>query len=195
MQRRPPSRPRLTAYALMLCLASRVALADEQAGRPASGAGCGTKALYLLARLEGRSIDLDQLGRALGEPTRHEHSLKELRDVAARYGLRLSGARRLGGRETPDRPAIVLLNHEPHGHFVVIRPVGHTGKLLQVLDPNDEPEVIDAIVLYGSGAWTGLALMPERPNRPARIAAALLAVALMLVAPTALRRLTGRLAR
>ena len=49
-----------------------------------------------------------------------------------------------------------------HGHFLVIRPVGHTGKLVQIVDSLQSPEVIDKSVLLASPEWTGLALVPGR---------------------------------
>ncbi len=54
--------------------------------------------------------------------------------------------------------------------------MGHSGKLIQIIDSTGEPIVMDAVNLYASPRWTGLALMPVRPNWPFRIALGGLAV-------------------
>jgi hypothetical protein len=63
------------------------------------------------------------------------------------------------------------MNWQPSGHFIVIRPVGHSGTLVQILDPNRAPYVIEADQLHTLPGWTGIALVPDRPNWPLRIAA------------------------
>lgn len=143
---------------------------------------CGAKSLSILLRLEGRPTDLSRLEDGLPAPTPRGYSMRELREAARACGLRLLGVRLPRGDRAPDRPAIVFLKRGPHGHYVVIRPVGHTGKLVQVLDPNREPEVMDASRLYASPEWTGLALVPRRPNWPLRVAGAVLVVSTLVVA-------------
>ncbi len=141
---------------------------------------CGTKALYFLLRLEGISADLDSIAADLdrrspvkansgpdSEP-RRDRSMLELREAAGRFGLKLDGIRIPGGKLAPSRPAIAYIDRKPHGHFVVVKPVGHTGSLVQVLDGESEPEVIDAARLYASESWTGLALVPRRQDRTFR---------------------------
>jgi hypothetical protein len=48
---------------------------------------------------------------------------------------------------------------------VVVRPVGHTGNLVQVLDGIDGAVIIDKKVLLRSSSWTGLVLMRSERNR------------------------------
>ena len=123
---------------------------------------CGPRCLFLLARLEGRKLAPADVSSALpGGRSRH-YSLAELRSSASKIGLDLSGVRLSGGTSAPDRPALAFLKRGAHGHFVVVRPVGHSGNLVQVIDPNEKPVVVDAKVLYASPEWTGLALVPAR---------------------------------
>ncbi len=78
-----------------------------------------------------------------------------------------------------DRPMLVFLNRGEHGHFLVLRPVGTTGKLVQVVDSVNPPAVIDKTALFAAKSWTGLALIPDEPRSwvlPARIAAAVVLV-------------------
>jgi hypothetical protein len=82
----------------------------------------------------------------------------------------------------------VFLARGRHGHYVVLRPVGHTGKLVQVLDPNEEPVVLDAARLYASPEWTGLALVPARPNWTARVVGTIGAAALAVLGVARLAR-------
>ena len=51
-----------------------------------------------------------------------------------------------------------------HPHFVVIRPIGHPGRLMQVLDPNLEPIVLDGADLTTGGGRTGLVPTPSHPR-------------------------------
>ena len=61
-----------------------------------------------------------------------------------------------------DRPAIVFLDKGGHGHFVVVRPVGHTGRMVQVIDGGHSVEVVDRSAMTSRAEWTGLALVPSR---------------------------------
>ena len=70
-----------------------------------------------------------------------------------------------------DRPMLVFLRRKGHGHYVVVRPVGHTGKLVQVIDNFGPPEVVDKATLLASPVWTGIALLREsRSNRTSLLA-------------------------
>lgn len=100
--------------------------------------------------------------------------MAELREAARACGLTLVGVRLPRSGHAPDRPALVFLEGEDHGHFLVVRPVGHSGKLIQVIDSIGDPVVMDAADLYASNQWTGLALVPVRPNWPLRIAVGLM---------------------
>lgn len=125
---------------------------------------CGPRSLYLLLQLEGRPTELDRIVALLPRSEGRGASLLEIRDAARSCGLTLTGVQ-LGSKALNlDRPAIVHLNRAPHDHFVVVRPFGHTGKLVQVLDPNRRPEVMDKDQFLASPEWSGAALIPTRPN-------------------------------
>ncbi len=133
---------------------------------------CGTRALYSLMKLEGLSVDIEQLGSALPALQSSGHTMLELKNAAAKFGLRLSGVSLGNQLEGIDRPMIVFLRQNPHGHFMVLRPVGSMGTLVQILDPNRTPEIVDKSELLGSAEWTGLALIPQRSNWLLRAACA-----------------------
>ena len=61
-------------------------------------------------------------------------------------------------------------------YFLVIRPIGHTGKLVQVIDSDQPTRVMDKADLIASDQWTGLVLVPRRMNWPAVAALGLLAL-------------------
>ena len=137
---------------------------------------CGTIALYNLHHLERGSADLDSIERALPKPRPSDYSMKELRDASRTLGLSLTGVLLNKEERALDRPMLVFLKRSKHGHFLVIRPVGHTSKLIQVIDSIQSPDVIDRSTLLASSEWTGLALVPSRPNSMLRIAGGVAAV-------------------
>ncbi len=92
--------------------------------------------------------------------------MKELRDAARACGLNLDGIELRPSEKSPRDASIAWLRQGPHGHFVVVRPVGHTGKLVQVIDLSERIEIVDASQLYSSSAWTGLVLMKRRRAAP-----------------------------
>jgi len=129
---------------------------------------CGVRSLCLLLGLEGRRIDPKEIAGSLPPRDPAGYSMKQLRDEAARRGVPLVGVKLRPG-ERPSGPAIAFLGDGGHGHYIVIRPVGHTGKIVQVLDPNKPPDVIDTQNLSRLTKWTGLALVPDPPRWPLRI--------------------------
>ena len=141
---------------------------DGMSDSPAADYDCGTLALYTLLRLEGRAIRLRDVDASLPAPPPQGFSMEQLRDAASSFGVSLMGVH-LPRQGSPDRPALVFTRHGPHGHFSVVRPIGHTGKLVQTIDALREPDVVDLPDLITSPEWTGLALIPSRPNWPARI--------------------------
>jgi hypothetical protein len=122
----------------------------------------GTKALYTLAQIERRTIDYERIVTRLNALGRSVCTLQDLRDVARDSGLDLVGVRFERWVRQPEGPALVHLLRGPHGHFVTVRPVGHTGKLIQVIDGDLAPEVVDAKEWAASSEWTGFALVPAR---------------------------------
>jgi hypothetical protein len=120
---------------------------------------CGTIALYQFLQLEGAKVSLDEIEKHLPTPPPNGFSLMELRDVSRRFGMELIGVQLQVTDKAPRRSALLLLNEGRHGHYVVIRPVGHTGRLVQLLDFDKPPVVMDAARLYKAKAWTGIALI------------------------------------
>jgi len=119
-------------------------------------------------------VSIDALESHLPPRERTGRSMSDLRDTARAFGLTLTGVKLTRSDRAPDRPALVFLRREDHGHFLVVRPVGHSGKLVQIIDATGDPTVIDAANLYASPQWTGLALVPSRTNWPFRLAVGIL---------------------
>ncbi len=170
----------LLSVCLLAFLLQTIARIDEAATEPseqtASSTGtngsflsCGPLSLYLLCRLEGMSVNLPTINGCVPKGGSAGHSMTEIREAASACGLGLSGAR-LRLRDWPiDRPALVFTKRGEHGHFLVIQPVGHSGKLVQVIDPNREPVVMDATELFASPEWTGIVLIPTDRRRIAHL--------------------------
>lgn len=130
-------------------------------------ADCGTVALYHLLRLEGKPASVDGLLQFLPDRGPDGHSLLELRETARRHGLTLDACVIPKKPGTIQSPVLLYFKGQNAGHFLVVRPVGHTGRLVQILDGEFTPEVIDAERLMASPAWTGIALIPRPWNFPA----------------------------
>lgn len=92
--------------------------------------------------------------------------MKDLRDAARACGLKLIGVHLEKNSDAIDRSMLVFSRRGTHGHFVVIRPVGHTGKLVQVIDSARGSELVDKADLVTSPDWTGLALIPSQRGWP-----------------------------
>lgn len=148
---------------ILLGLAAR-ASAEAPPAAPHPSRDCGAAALYVLLSLEGRPTDLAEVTRALPPLKSGGYSMREIRDAARPLGLRLAGVSIAREGRSIDRPAIAHLDVGKGGHFVVIRPVGHTGNLVQVIDSTQSPIVIDRSELISSKQWTGFVLVPPRAN-------------------------------
>jgi hypothetical protein len=148
---------------------------------------CGPVALYYLlnlGNLGGRPTELREVKASLPPTNPRGYSLLELREASRRLGLILEGLQLRIKDRSPNRPVLAFMNQNGHGHYVVVRPVGRTGRLVQVLDGQDEPIVIDATVLYAMPGWTGLVLIPTQRSSILWIAASFVAI---LVVGTGLR--------
>ena len=178
MNRSPRSTSLLVFFAATLGAFGRQSRADEPAVE--RGPACGTVALFNLLRFSGRSGSLDEVTAALPGRDPRGHSLAELRDGANRLDLDLEGIQFLHADVTPDRPVIAFVERAGHGHFLAIRPVGHTGRLVQVLDGLADPEVMDMGDLVRQPGWTGLGLTIRGP-RWTTFAAMLLAASAILL--------------
>ncbi len=138
---------------------------------------CGVNALFVLLKLEGRPVTLDRLESALPPRHRDGYSMAELSKAAASLGLTLEGVRFAKGDRALDRPAIAFIKDAKGGHFTVLRPVGTTGTMVQVIDPPHVPWITDYDRLFASRPWTGRILLardpwPVRYALPLSIAAA-----------------------
>lgn len=156
----------LAAATLLLTLLAPAMVA----GGPAASASpqwpdCGARSLYLLLRLEGRSVPFADLQQRRGSPEPMGYSLSQLREAGRTLGLNLVGVELSRTVTALDRPALIYFRRGSHGHFAVVRPVGPRRGIVQVLDPNRDPVVLDAARLSSSPAWTGLALVPRRERR------------------------------
>ena len=86
--------------------------------------------------------------------------MADLRAASAQNGVRLRRAKFVKGDGPLDRPAIAFLSLANEGHFVVLRPVGVTGTMVQVLDPPFAPRVVDYKDILSGRQWTGRVLVP-----------------------------------
>src|SRR5579883_1705443 len=141
---------------LTLCLllaSARAVCADTAGPGQESKLDCGVNALFILLRLEGRPITLDRLYTVL--PPRHGdgYSMAELAAAARSLGLRLGGVRFFRGDQALDRPASAFIKDARGGHFMVLRPVGTTGTMVQVIDPPSAPLMTDYDRLLASRPW------------------------------------------
>jgi hypothetical protein len=152
---------------------------------------CGARALYTLIRFEGKPITFSWLMGVLGRPTPDGYSMEDLRRAASICGVSLIGVQLPTTGGPPDRPALAYLRVGLHGHYLSLRPVGHTGSLVQVVDPNHNPYVLDASRLYSSTGWTGIVLIPERPNWMVRIACGAASISVSLLAVLGLRHVVS----
>ena len=135
------------------------------------GFDCGTLSLYTLLRLEGARLDLSALAEALPASNSKGFTFRELREAAGANGVTVLGRHVPKGSATLNRPAIASLKVGQHEHYVVIRPIGRSGRLVQVIDAGIETEVLDYDALQSRPEWTGDILIPERADLVARFAA------------------------
>ncbi len=180
MPRRPGVLSLCLTAAYLVAVSSR---ADEPALPPSAAYDCGFTALFYLLRLEGRAASIEQLQARLPQQRPAGYTMLELRDAAAACGLATSGAHLKSHVDMPDRPGLTFVKRGAHGHYIVVRPVGHSGKLVQVFDQSRVPHVLDRSALFASPGWTGLVLMPERPAWRARLGATLLIAPIGLLTP------------
>lgn len=147
--------------------------ADEAS---ATDPDCGLNSLFILFQLEGCPVSLGQLDGALPHREPKGYSMAELAQAAASLGLRLEGIDLQGSSRPRDRAVIAHFKHAGEGHFAVLRSVGMTGTMVQVIDPPDHPRIMDFARVTSSPEWTGHVLVPDE-SRVNRLAApALLAL-------------------
>ena len=184
---------RVCAWLVLLCsiatlgpaLSVAAAGPDEQ-----TKLDCGVNALFVLLRLEGRLVTLDRLESAL--PFRHPqgYSMAELAAGGRALGLSLEGVRLARGDKGLDRPAIAFLKDAKGGHFAVLRPVGSTGTMVQVIDPPHVPWIGDYDRVFSARPWTGRVLVRRDPWLVRNMIPSLMALAgsILIVAGITRRR-------
>jgi len=153
---------RVCAWLVLLCSIATVgptssvaaAAPDEE-----TKLDCGVNALFVLLRLEGKPVTLDRLESALPFRQPQGYSMAELAAAGGSLGLRLEGLRLAKGDKGLDRPAIAFLKDAKGGHFAVLRPVGSTGTMVQVIDPPHAPWIGDYDRVLSAEPWTGRVLV------------------------------------
>jgi hypothetical protein len=148
---------------------------------------CGVNALFVLLRLEGRPVTLDRLESSLPPRRPDGYSMAELATAARSLGLGLEGVRFIKGDKALTRPAIAFLKDAKGGHFAVLRPVGTTGTMVQVIDPPQAPWIADYDRLLAARPWTGRILVPSDPWIVRHPAILIASISGLLLVATALR--------
>jgi len=158
---------------------------DEASTQEASTAGshsCGPLALYVLGQFEGRRWSLASLESRLGRDRGSRFSFQDLREAASSRGLRLIGVR-FSKEDWPlDRPALIHLETERDGHFMVVRPVGHSGTMVQVFDPVQGLTVYDVDDFFARKPTVN-ALIPIRLRESSVFRCGLVALGLLAPLP------------
>jgi hypothetical protein len=158
-------RPVSTRLARLLLIASLVFARTVLATEPDENRGldCGVNALFILLTLEKQPARLDRLESALPARRPDGYSMAELASAARSLGLDVEGVRFAKGDRALRRPAIAFLIGPAGGHYAVIRPVGTTGTMVQVIDPPHVPWIADYDRVFSSRPWTGRILVARDP--------------------------------
>jgi len=129
---------------------------------------CGVNSLFILLESAGKPASLETIRRAL-PPARDPagFSMSELQAAATSCGVPLRGRRFRRGAAPLTRPAIAHLETHRHGvgHFVALRPVGVTGTMVQVIEPPNDPKVVDYDDLLGQNRGELQILEPRSLGR------------------------------
>jgi ABC-type bacteriocin/lantibiotic exporter with double-glycine peptidase domain len=158
---------RCDAVRILGCLVALYAIAfcDTTVGTCKAGPeektklDCGVNVLFILLRLEGRSIEFDRLESALAPRNPAGSSMAELAGASASLGLTLDGIRFDKDSQPLAKPAIAFFKDSRGGHFAVLRPVGTTGRMIQVINPPYVPFIADRDQVVAQKAWTGRVLV------------------------------------
>ena len=125
---------------------------------------CGAARLYLLHRLQGHR----------GHPRSTRDSIATLAfrwllDGRALRSLQRAGPPTRGSTSCRRRQGSGCSRHRvpserrKGGHYVVLRPVGTTGTMVQVIEPPHAPWITDYRRLFAARPWTGRILLPREP--------------------------------
>ena len=163
MNRSPSGKAsRLLASLSVLFLCSSARAGAEPAP---VGLDCGSASLLVLHHVQGLSTDIRAIKRALPKIPDRGYTMLDLQSASSRIGLPLKGVELKKVHGAIDRPMLLFMARKEHGHFLVIRPVGHSGKLVQTIDWMADSDVFDQSELFASPGWTGLALVPSDSRR------------------------------
>jgi ABC-type bacteriocin/lantibiotic exporter with double-glycine peptidase domain len=154
----------ILGFPTLLILCTSIGVSHAHAFDEATKLDCGVNALFLLLRLEGRDISYRQVDAALPPANPLGYSMAELRDTAKKLGCEIEGVQQSRKSAPLHRPAIAFFKDAGSGHFAVLRPVGTTGTMVQILDPPRAPQIVDFDRLIHERSWTGrLLLRTEEP--------------------------------
>jgi len=161
-QRRPDLARWVSALVFILALSCAV---NARAAGPEETTkfDCGANALFILLHLEKLPVTFDDLESVLPPRAPEGYSMLELSAAASSLGLSLQGVRFGKGDKALNRPAIVFLQDAKGGHFAVLRPVGTTGPMVQVIDPPRAPWIADYERVFAARSWTSRVLIPLDP--------------------------------
>ncbi len=137
---------------------------------------CGPVSLYLFLRLNGLKVSYDDVVAGFGSHHKIGATLADMKQAAGNCGLAVECVR---VRALPDvrRSIIAYLNPGDRtnaGHYIVVRPIGETGTMVQVISPPSMPRARDRSDLCADPAWTGIVIVPA--NRTSRVPSVLVGV-------------------
>jgi ABC-type bacteriocin/lantibiotic exporter with double-glycine peptidase domain len=121
---------------------------------------CGIRALFLMLQTQKLDISIDELRSQLPKPSSQGYSIGEMRKASRQLGLSLIAEQIELPKQKMNQPAIVYLQRPNEGHFIFIRPVGETGRMIQVLEYPFAPKVMDLDYFVTHSGWKGIALFP-----------------------------------
>lgn len=121
--------------------------------------------MYIFLKISKYEYSLDTVKNSLPANSPDGYSMQDLCVTGNKLGLDLAGVKITDDAFVFEEPSIVLLKGGKNGYYVVVRPIGRSGKLIQIIDPAGSIEVVEWRALRKSSYWTGLALMPRRAIR------------------------------
>lgn len=155
----------MTRYTGLLLVAlvhpGEVASADSSAVDPPD---CGVASLFILLQLQGKPASIERIEASLPARDPRGYSMADLSTAAGACGLKLEGVRFGRADAALGGPAIAYFKDPIGGHFAVLRPLGATGTLVQLIDPPHAPSVHDYGDIIETPLWTGRILVPRKPR-------------------------------
>lgn len=136
-------------------------IANNGRANDLSAFDCGSNALFLLLHYKGMNQNIHQVLAALPARNKRGFSMAEISNASAKLGLPLSGELISASQMPPNMPVIAYFRKSENGHFAVLRPVGTTGTMVQLIDPPFAPQIVDYKQLSQSPQWNGKLLVPR----------------------------------